>query len=73
MKTKEDKKEVKKGIYRVIYNQATRKWCIKRDGADRIISSYVTKEEALTKVKKLSENNEVGFVVYKKDGKFQKK
>ena len=32
-----------------------------------------TKEEALERVKQLSESQEIKFVVHKKDGKFQKK
>ncbi len=65
--------EVKAGIYRVIYDKTDRNWKIKRDGAKRIIDSKSTKEEALIRVKELSEGNDVGYVVYKKDGKFQKK
>lgn len=65
--------EVKAGIYRVVYDKADREWKIKRDGAKRIIDSYATKEEALARVKELSDNSDVGFVVYKRDGKFQKK
>lgn len=61
------------GVYRVSYNADTRKWQIKRDGADRVIDSKVTKEEALKRVKELSKNQDVGFTVKKKDGKFQKK
>lgn len=61
------------GIYRVVFDKVNRRWQIKRDGAERVITSYLTKEEALAKVKKLSENFDVGFVVHKKDGKFQKK
>lgn len=67
----EDKE--KKGIYRVVYDSENRKWLIKKDGAQRIIDSKATKEEALNRVKLLSEKNEIGFVVHKKDGKFQKK
>ena len=67
----EDKE--KKGIYRVVYDSENRKWLIKKDGAQRIIDSKATKEEALERVKILSQNNEVGFVIHKKDGKFQKK
>lgn len=65
--------EVKAGIYRVVYDKTDREWKIKRDGAKRIIDSRSTKEEALARVKELSESNDVGFVVYKRDGKFQKK
>ena len=61
------------GVYRVSYNAETRKWQIKRDGADRVIDSKVTKEEAMKRVKELSKNQDVGFTVKKKDGKFQKK
>ncbi len=61
------------GVYRVLYNEEDHTWIIKRDGAGRVIDSFFTKEEALERVKKLSENQEVGFTVRKKDGKFQKK
>lgn len=75
----EEKEEVakeekaRKSVYRVIYNKETKVWNIKKDGAKRIIDSRATKEEALKRVKELSENSDAGFVVYKKDGKFQKK
>ncbi len=65
--------KTRKGIYRVIYDSLSRKWNIKKDGAARVIDSKATKEEALERVKALSENQDVGFVVYKKNGKFQKK
>ena len=68
----EAKKEDTKGVYRVSYNSETKKWVIKRDGAERVIDSKPTKEEALKRVKQLSENQDVGFTVKKKDGKFQK-
>lgn len=61
------------GIYRVSFDKDLNKWLIKRDGATRVIASYVTKDEALNRVKALSEANDVGYVVKKKDGKFQKK
>ena len=67
------KKKVTLGVYRVLPNEADHTWVIKRDGAERIIDSFHTKEEALERVKKLSENQDVGFTVSKKDGKFQKK
>ena len=77
-KTKEAEKVEKeeknrKSVYRVIYNKETKVWNIKKDGAKRIIDSRETKEEALKRVKELSENSDSNFVVYKKDGKFQKK
>ncbi len=63
----------RKGVYRIIYDATNKKWNIKKDGAERIIDSRKTKEEALERVKTLSENQNTKFVVYKKDGKFQKK
>ena len=60
-------------MYRVVYDKESQMWQIKRDGARRIIDSKHTKTEALERVKELSENMDVGFVVHKKDGKFQKK
>lgn len=63
----------KKPLYRVVYDKDNRKWNIKKDGADRIIDSKLTKQEALDRVKKLSDNNDTKFIVHKRDGKFQKK
>ena len=63
----------KKPLYRVVYDKNNGKWNIKKDGADRIIDSKLTKQEALDRVKKLSDNNDTKFIVHKKDGKFQKK
>ncbi len=63
----------KKALYRVLYDKEEKVWTIKKDGAKRIIAKLATKEEALNRVKELSTNNEVNYVVYKKDGKFQKK
>ncbi len=67
----EDKE--KKAIYRVLYNKEERTWQIKKDGAKRVISSFPTKDEALKRVKELSESNDLNYIVHKKDGKFQKK
>ncbi len=63
----------KKGLYRVVYDAETRKWLIKKDGAKRVIDSLNTKDEAMKRVKTLSENQDINFVLYKKNGKFQKK
>ena len=70
-----EKKETasKKPIYRVVYDKESRLWTIKKDGAKRTIATYVTKQEALNRVKELSASKEMSFVVHKKDGKFQKK
>ena len=65
--------KTKRGIYRVVYDSENKRWLIKRDGAQRIIDSKMTKEEAIERVKALSQNQDIGFVVHKKDGKFQKK
>ena len=65
--------KTKRGIYRVVYDSENKRWLIKRDGAQRIIDSKMTKEEAIERVKSLSQNQDIGFVVHKKDGKFQKK
>lgn len=74
-KTEEPKEDKagKKSIYRVVYDKSSRVWTIKKDGAKRTIATFVTKEEALARVKELSSSKEVGFIVHKKDGKFQKK
>lgn len=73
VKTEEPKKSSKKPIYRVLYDKEARVWVIKKDGAKRTIASFVTKEEALNRVKELSISNDLNFIVHKKDGKFQKK
>lgn len=61
------------GIYRVSYRRLTHTWVIKRDRASRIIGSFFTKAEALERVNELSENQDVGWTVKKKNGRFQKK
>ena len=75
---KADSAEVKapkerKALYRVVYSKELKVWQIKKDGAKRVIDSKHTKEEALSRVRELSENHDSNFVVQKKDGKFQKK
>lgn len=70
---KSDPEKTKKAIYRVIFSKENNVWQIKKDGAKRVIDSKITKEEALERVKQLSESQEIKFVVHKKDGKFQKK
>lgn len=76
--TKEEKGEEveekqKKAVYRVIFDKEDKLWKIKKDGAKRVIDSKKTKEEALERVQELSKSQNSSFVVYKKDGKFQKK
>lgn len=66
-------KKARKAVYRVVFDKEDSLWKIKKDGAKRIIASYKTKQEALDKVQNLSKNQEINFVVMKKDGKFQKK
>lgn len=66
-------KKTRKAVYRVVFDKEDSLWKIKKDGAKRIIASYKTKQEALDKVQSLSKNQEINFVVMKKDGKFQKK
>ena len=63
----------RKALYRVSYDKEQRKWIITKDGAGRTIASYVTKTEAMDRVKTLCENQDLNYVVKKKDGKFQKK
>ena len=63
----------RKALYRVVYSKELKVWQIKKDGAKRVIDSKHTKEEALARVRELSENHDSNFVVQKKDGKFQKK
>ena len=77
MADKTNEKEVKAketaGVYRLSYSEKDKQWVIKRDGAKRVIATFHTKEEALKRIKELSNNQDVGFTVKKKDGKFQKK
>ncbi len=68
-----EKAKTRTPIYRVLYDSTERVWVIKKDGAKRIIKKYWTKAEALEAVEKMSANQEISFVVHKKDGKFQKK
>ena len=70
---KEGVGKIKKPLYRVVFDKENGKWNIKKDGADRIIDSKLTKQEVLDRVKKLCENNDTKYIVHKKDGKFQKK
>lgn len=70
---KEGVSKIKKPLYRVVFDKENGKWNIKKDGADRIIDSKLTKQEVLDRVKKLCENNDTKYIVHKKDGKFQKK
>lgn len=70
---KVDNLKERKSIYRVVYNREDRTWQIKKDGARRVISSFATKEEALSRVKELCESQKLKVIVHKKDGKFQKK
>ena len=48
-------------------------WKLRKDGAKRVIKNFATKAEALEYAKDLSERNDMGLTVHKKDGKFQKK
>lgn len=70
---KDQAKQPKKGVYRVVFDKEDGLWKIKKDGAKRVIDSKKTKEEALKRVQELSQSQDTKFVVYKKDGKFQKK
>ena len=63
----------RKALYRVVYSKELKVWQIKKDGAKRVIDSKHTKEEALIRVRELSESQDSNFVVQKKDGKFQEK
>ena len=69
----EENGKQKKSVYRVLYDKEDKLWKIKKDGAKRVIDSKKTKEEALARVQELSKSQDTKFVVYKKDGKFQKK
>ena len=63
----------RKSVYRVVFNKDSRKWLITKEGAAKTIASFNTKAEALDRVKQLSVNQDLNFVVKKKNGKFQKK
>jgi len=65
--------KARKAIYRVTFDRENKKWLITKDGAARTIASFNTKAEAMDRVKALSENQDLSFVVKKKNGKFQKK
>ena len=69
----EGETKTRKAVYRVVFDKEDNLWKIKKDGAKRVIGSRKTKEEALARVQELSANQDSKFVVYKKDGKFQKK
>lgn len=73
VKTAENVEKQKKSVYRVVFDKEDKLWKIKKDGAKRVIDSKKTKEEALARVQELSKSQDTKFVVYKKDGKFQKK
>ena len=69
----EEKEERELGHYTISYDKEKKDWVIKRPGSQRATKRTKTKKEALEIVKKLTETQEVGFVVKKKNGKFQKK
>ncbi len=69
----EVQEKTRKALYRVVFDKEDKLWKIKKDGAKRVIDSKKTKEEALARVQELADSQDSKFVVYKKDGKFQKK
>lgn len=69
----EEKKPKGPHNYRVVYDKEEKIWKLRKDGAKRVIKSFATKAEALEYAKDLSERNDMGLTVHKKDGKFQKK
>ena len=71
--TTEEKKSKGPHNYRVVYDKEEKIWKLRKDGAKRVIKSFATKAEALEYAKDLSERNDMGLTVHKKDGKFQKK
>jgi hypothetical protein len=68
----EDNKK-SKGNYIITYDKQTKEWVVKRLGSARASKRTKTKKEAMEVVKKLSTNQDVEYLVKKKDGKFQKK
>lgn len=71
--SKEKPEDKKKGAYSVSYDKDSKEWIVKRRGSERASKRTKTKKEALEVAQRLSDNNEVGFVVKKRNGKFQKK
>lgn len=71
--SEKEEEEKKLGSYMISYDKEKKEWVIKRRGSQRATKRTKTKKEALDLVEKLSQNQEVGFTVKKKDGKFQKK
>lgn len=69
----DEEKQKAMGAYMISYDKAKKDWVIKRKGAQRATKRTKTKKEALEIVKSLTETQDVGYVVKKKDGKFQKK
>ncbi|MBQ8444275.1 MAG: DUF2188 domain-containing protein [Clostridia bacterium] len=65
--------KTRKAVYRVVFDKEADLWKIKKDGAKRVVASKKTKDEALAKVQEICAKQDAKFVVYKKDGKFQKK
>ena len=61
------------GLYRLKHDKVNKEWVIVRDNSERASRRCKTKEEALKVLKELSNNQEVGSIVHKKDGKWQKK
>ena len=70
---KKTEEKTKKPVYSVVYSKEDRLWHITKTGAKRVIAKELTKVEAVERVKELSKNNDTGFVLKKKDGKYQKK
>ena len=61
------------GLYRLVHDKEAREWVIYRDKSERASGRFATKDEAMKRLKELSKNQEVGCIVHKKDGKWQKK
>ena len=59
-------------VYHVSYDSESRMWRIFLEKGPTI-EKYATKEEALTRVKELSNHTDRGYVVHLKSGKLQKK
>ena len=61
------------GLYRLIYDKEQKDWVISRDNSERASKRCGTKREALKYLKSLSDNQDVGTVIHKRNGKWQKK
>lgn len=65
------KKDNAKNLY-ILWREEDRKWLVKKEGSDKPMKLFFTKDEAETYANDLAEKQGVRVVRLKKDGKFQK-